>query len=90
MKKYKYISTYIVSLLALVLIWNISPDINKEPQLMEQISENERTAEPKIEYVQAPKGIFGYINEILTTVIGLVNLITFGYQMKDRRKRKRL
>ena len=84
----KFTSTYIVSLLAIVLIWSISPDINKEPRLMEQISENERVVEPKVQYIQAPKGFFGYINEILTTIIGVVNIVTFGYQMRDRRKKR--
>jgi len=83
----KFTSTYIVSLLAIILIWNISPDINKEPRLMEQISENERVIEPKVQYIQAPKGFFGYINEILTTIIGVVNIVTFGYQMRDRRRK---
>lgn len=84
----KFTSTYIVSLLAIILIWSISPDINKEPRLMEQISENERVVEPKVQYIQAPKGFFGYINEILTTIIGVVNIVTFGYQMRDRRKKR--
>ena len=83
----KFTSTYIVSLLAIILIWNISPDIDNEPMLMEQISENERVAEPIVQYIQAPKGFFGYINEILTNVIGVVNIITFGYQMKDRKRK---
>ena len=83
----KFTSTYIVSLLAIILIWNISPDINKEPRLMEQISENERVIEPKVQYIQAPKGFFGYINEILTTIIGVVNIVTFGYQMRDRKRK---
>ena len=83
----KFTLTYIVSLLAIILIWNISPDINKEPRLMEQISENERVIEPKVQYIQAPKGFFGYINEILTTIIGVVNIVTFGYQMRDRRRK---
>lgn len=38
-----------------------------------------------IQYVESPKGVFDYINEILTLVIGLINIIAFGYQMKDRR-----
>jgi len=83
----KFTSTYIVSLLVIILIWNISPDIDKEPRLMEQISENERVAEPKVQYIQTPKGFFGYINEILTTVIGVVNIVTFGYQMRDRKRK---
>ena len=84
----KFTSTYIVSLLAIILIWNISPDFDKEPRLMEQISENERVIEPKVQYIQAPKGFFGYINEILTTIIGVVNIVTFGYQMRDRKRKK--
>jgi hypothetical protein len=84
----KFTSTYIVSLLVIILIWNISPDFDKEPRLIEQISENERVAEPKVQYIQTPKGIFGYINEILTTVIGVVNIVTFGYQMRDRKRKK--
>jgi len=84
----KFTSTYIVSLLAIILIWNISPDFDKEPRLMEQISENERVVEPKVQYIQAPKGFFGYINEILTTIIGVVNIVTFGYQMRDRKRKK--
>ncbi len=39
-----------------------------------------------IEYVESPKSVFDYINEILTTIIGLINIITFVYQMKDRRR----
>lgn len=54
---------------------------------MEQISENERVIEPKVQYIQTPKGFFGYINEILTTIIGVVNIVTFGYQMRDRRRK---
>ena len=30
-----------------------------------------------IEYVESPKSVFDYINEILTTIIGLINIITF-------------
>jgi len=41
--------------------------------------------QPK-KYVENSKGVFDYLNEILTTVIGIINIITFGYQMKDRRK----
>jgi len=85
---YKYILTYIVSLLAIIFIWNISPDIDKEPKIMEQISENARVIEPKIQYVQAPKGFFSYINEILTTIIGLINIITFAFQVKNNKRRK--
>jgi hypothetical protein len=85
---YKYILTYIVSLLAIIFIWNISPDIDKEPKIMEQISENARVIEPKIQYVQAPKGFFSYINEILTTIIGLINIITFAFQVKNNKRKK--
>ena len=88
MNNYKYILTYIVSLLAIVFIWNISPDIDKEPKVMEQVSENARVIEPKIQYVQAPKGFFSYINEILTTVIGLINIITFAFQVRNNKRRK--
>jgi hypothetical protein len=88
MNNYKYILTYIVSLLAIIFIWNISPDIDKEPKIMEQISENARVIEPKIQYVQAPKGFFSYINEILTTIIGLINIITFAFQVKNNKRRK--
>tara|TARA_B110000285_G_C14998617_1_gene550214 strand:- start:823 stop:1104 length:282 start_codon:yes stop_codon:yes gene_type:complete len=88
MNNYKYILTYIVSLLAIVFIWNISPDIDKEPKVMEQVSENARVIEPKIQYVQAPKGFFSYINEILTTVIGLINIITFAFQVRNNKSSK--
>tara|TARA_R110000744_G_scaffold225161_1_gene343620 strand:- start:2392 stop:2673 length:282 start_codon:yes stop_codon:yes gene_type:complete len=88
MNNYKYILTYIVSLLAIIFIWNISPDIDKEPKIMEQISENARVIEPKIQYVQAPKGFFSYINEILTTVIGLINIITFAFQVRNNKRSK--
>ena len=88
MNNYKYILTYIVSLLAIIFIWNISPDIDKEPKIMEQISENARVIEPKIQYVQAPKGFFSYINEILTTVIGLINIVTFAFQVRNNKRRK--
>jgi hypothetical protein len=40
--------------------------------------------------VQSPqqkKGVFEYINEILTMLIGIINIITFGYQMKDRKSK---
>ena len=48
---------------------------------------------PRIEHYpiyvnQPPKGIMGYMNEILTLVIGIINIITFGYQIKDRKKPK--
>ena len=55
---------------------------------MEQISENARVIEPKIQYVQAPKGFFSYINEILTTIIGLINIITFAFQVKNNKRKK--
>jgi len=46
-----------------------------------------RTTPPRpIEYVESPESVFDYINEILTTIIGLINIITFVYQMKDRRR----
>lgn len=38
------------------------------------------------EYVEDSKSVFDYFNEILTTIIGIINIITFWYQMKDRRK----
>ena len=84
----KFTSTYIVSLLAIILIWSISPEIIKEPRFKEQNSENERVVEPIVQYIQAPKGFFGYIYDILTTIIRVVNIVTFGYQMRDRRKKR--
>jgi hypothetical protein len=41
--------------------------------------------EPELtSYVE--KSIFDYVNEIITTLVGLVNIITFVYQMKDRKQ----
>lgn len=43
--------------------------------------------EPELtSYVE--KSIFDYVNEIITTLVGLVNIITFVYQMKDRKDKK--
>lgn len=43
--------------------------------------------EPELtSYVE--NSIFDYVNEIITTLVGLVNIITFVYQMKDRKQNK--
>lgn len=35
-----------------------------------------------------PKEVFGYVNELIGTILGVINIVTFGYQMRDRRKYK--
>ena len=61
-----------------------------ELQLPPQEMSNDTTIvylerEPELtSYVE--KSIFDYVNEIITTLVGLVNIITFVYQMKDRKQ----
>lgn len=35
-----------------------------------------------------PKEVFGYVNELIGTILGVINIVTFGYQMRDRRKKQ--
>jgi len=100
----KYILIYTLSVLFIGFIWyrgfeipnrierikSYSMESSPPPQEMG----NDTTIvylerEPVVtHYPQQQKSIFDYVNEILTTIIGLINIITFGYQMKDRKSKK--
>ena len=84
----KYFLIYLISIVLMVTIWSVTTDPPNEPELQRQSTDTERVEEPNIQYVTAPKGVFGYVNEMLTTVIGVINIIAFGYQMRDRRRKK--
>jgi len=84
----KYFLIYLISIVLMVTIWSVTTGPPNEPELQRQSSDTERVEEPNIQYVTAPKGVFGYVNEMLTTVIGVINIIAFGYQMRDRRRKK--
>tara|TARA_B110000977_G_scaffold189357_1_gene258720 strand:- start:1109 stop:1324 length:216 start_codon:yes stop_codon:yes gene_type:complete len=71
----------------MVSIWGVTTDPPNEPQLQRQSSATERVEEMEIQYVMENKGVFDYVNEILTTVIGMINIIAFGYQMKERKRK---
>ena len=72
----------------MVVIWNVTNEPSKEPIQQSKISEVERVEYPPIQYIDSPKGVFGYMNEMLTTIIGIINIVAFGYQMRDRRKKQ--
>ena len=36
------------------------------------------------------KSIFDYVNEIITTLVGVINIITFMYQMRDRKQKNKI
>lgn len=97
----KYILIYILSFLLVSFIWYRGFEIPKRMEMKEyymapppQEFSNDTTIvylerEPVItQYPQQQKNIFDYINEIITTLVGLVNIITFVYQMKDRKNIK--
>ena len=74
----KYFLIYIISIILIVVIWNVTIGTT-EVMITEHGSDTDRM---EIE----PKEVFGYVNEMLTTIIGLINIVAFGYQMRDRRK----
>lgn len=84
----KYFLIYIISIILMVAIWNVTNEPPKDFNIQSKTSETERVEQPNIQYVTAPKGVFDYMNEMLTTVIGVINIIAFGYQMRDRRRKK--
>lgn len=97
----KYILIYILSVLLLFFVWYRGFEIPKRMEVKEYSMElpsppqemgNDTTIvylkrEPELtSYVE--KSIFDYVNEIITTLVGLVNIITFVYQMRDRKNKK--
>ena len=76
----KYFLIYIISIILIVVIWNVTIGTT-EAMITEHGSDTDRM---EIE----PNEVFGYVNEMLTTIIGLINIVAFGYQMSDRRKTK--
>jgi hypothetical protein len=97
----KYILIYILSVLLLFFVWYRGFEIPKRMETKEYSMElpsppqemgNDTTIvylkrEPELtSYVE--KSIFDYVNEIITTLVGLVNIITFVYQMRDRKNKK--
>lgn len=83
----RYFFIYLISIILMVSIWGVTTDPPNEPQLQRQSSATERVEEMDIQYVMENKGVFDYVNEILTTVIGMINIIAFGYQMKERKRK---
>lgn len=83
----RYFFIYLISIILMVSIWGVTTDPPNEPQLQRQSSATERVEEMEIQYVMENKGVFDYVNEILTTVIGMINIIAFGYQMKERKRK---
>lgn len=72
----KYFLIYIISIILMVVIWNVTI----EPTDI-IVSDTDRM---EIE----PKEVFGYVNELIGTILGVINIVTFGYQMRDRRKKQ--
>tara|TARA_R110000803_G_scaffold187570_1_gene249941 strand:+ start:334 stop:558 length:225 start_codon:yes stop_codon:yes gene_type:complete len=72
----------------MVIIWSVTTELPNEPQIQQQLSDVARVEHSQIQYLTSPKGVFDYINEILTTVIGVINIVTFGYQMRDKKLKK--
>ena len=72
----KYFLIYIISIILIVVIWNVTI----EPTNI-IVSDTDRM---EIE----PKEVFGYVNELIGTILGVINIVTFGYQMRDRRKKQ--
>ena len=72
----KYFLIYIISIILMVVIWNVTI----EPTNI-IVSDTDRM---EIE----PKEVFGYVNELIGTILGVINIVTFGYQMRDRRKKQ--
>jgi len=96
----KYILIYTLSALLLFFVWYRGFEIPKRVQQMESYSmelpspPQEMGNDTTIVYLErepdltsyVEKSIFDYVNEIITTLVGLVNIITFVYQMKDRKQ----
>jgi len=97
----KYILIYTLSVLLLFFVWYRGFEIPKRMEVKEYSMElssppqemgNDTTIvylkrEPELtSYVE--KSIFDYVNEIITTLVGLINIITFVYQMRDRKNKK--
>mgnify|MGYP006147746395 CR=1 FL=1 len=76
----KYFLIYLISIGLIVTIWNVTIG-PPETIIIDQIPDTHRL---EIE----PKEVFGYVNEMLTTIIGMCNIIAFGYQMRDRKRKK--
>ena len=76
----KYFLIYIISIISIVVIWNVTIGA-PETIIKEHGSDTDRM---DIE----PEEVFGYVNEMLTTIIGMCNIIAFGYQMRDRKRKK--
>ena len=96
----KYILIYILSSLLLSFIWYRGFEIPKRMEMKEyymapppQEMGNDTTIvylkrEPELtSYVE--KSIFDYVNEIITTLVGVINIITFMYQMRDRKQKNK-
>lgn len=93
----KYLLVYILSFLLVSFIWYRGFEIPKRMEMKEYsmaLPPQEMGNDTTIVHLErvseltspAEKSLFDYINEILTTVVGLINLIAFRYQMKDRKK----
>ena len=101
-RRMKYILIYTLSTLLLFFVWYRGFEIPKRVQQMESYSmelpspPQEMSNDTTIVYLKrepaltsyVEKSIFDYVNEIITTLVGLVNIITFVYQMKDRKQNK--
>jgi len=97
----KYITVYGLSILLLSFIWYRGFEIPKRMEVKEYSMElpsppQEMGNDTTIVYLErepvltsySEKSIFDYVNEIITTLVGLINIITFMYQMKDRKLKK--
>ena len=76
----KYFLIYIISIILMVVIWNVTIGPS-ETIITEHGSDTHRI---EVE----PKEVFGYVNELIGTILGIINIITFGYQMRDRRRKR--
>lgn len=99
----KYILIYTLSALLLFFIWYRGFEIPNRIERMESYSmeaptpPQEFSNDTTIVYLErepvltsyVEKSIFDYVNEIMTTLVGLVNIITFVYQMKDRKSKRK-
>ena len=72
----KYLLIYLASIIIMASVWCITI----EPTDI-IVSDTDRM---EIE----PKEVFGYVNELIGTILGVINIVTFGYQMRDRRRKK--
>lgn len=99
----KYLLIYILSFLLVSFIWYRGFEIPKRMEVREYYMDRPSTPQEvdndttvvyleRVPELTAPieKSLIDYINEILSTVVGLINLIAFRYQMKDRKKRQEI